>query len=441
MISRKAGLTTLAALAVASSLSCAAKTNGGATGGGFVPIDKNRPGDALFADALAHFNLGVSAQSAGFTERKLGNGATATTDFQTAQTEFTTAQGLFDQLKNDAALCGPTPTSIRCDAAGYYGGRCSYELGLASDELAALTGAASTAVTSFQDAVTRLDAMKAAYPGSWMIDQASYFDGRARFHLAQAKVVGFTWADARAQFQASLAANAAGTYADNSQYYVGRCWFEDGLALVNVPVRPLPGSPDYVAATADFQNAEVELKKVLSSYPGSTYVVNARYYLGKTFYERPFDPAALAGRIADLGTAIGWFDQVIAANGLFVGGAHYWRGRCHYALAFDLVTPPAPPDVTELGNALLDLKAVPATDVYADNALYFDVKSYMNLHVATATDATGSYCTAVRTPDAPPASACAANTALKTLYPASPYVAKAASYISTFPTVTACVCP
>lgn len=448
MIATTTRLYTLAILAVTlgSSLSCATKgSGGGSPGNAFVPIDPNRPGDALFAQALAHFDAGVTAQSTGIADRKSGNVTAAQADFQTAQTEFTTARGLIDQLRNDTVLCGPSPTSIRCDAAAYYGGRCSYEIGIGANELAALAGTASTSSTSFQDGVARLDAMEMAYPGSWMLDQAAYFDGRARFHLAQGATPLDTYANARAQFQTALAASASGTYADNAQYYIGRCWYEEGFELVNVAVRPAPGSPDYMAASADFHDAEIELGKVLTNYATSSYAVNARYYLGKTFYERPYDSTvSFAERIANLNAAIGWFDQVIAANDLFVAGAHYWRGRSRFALAFDLVAAPNPPDATELGAALLDLKQVPPPDAYADNALYYVAKCYVSLHVPTTTDPTGAYCTVGRAGDSPPASACDAYTALKTLaatnalYAWSPYVTKTQTYIQT--TLPSCAC-
>ena len=439
---RKTCLAALAALAFGSNVSCG---SGGSarSAGGFVPIDPKRPGDTLFGDAVTRFDAGIAAQTAGFAKRRAGDTAGATASFQAAQTELAAARGLFDQLLADAALCGPAPASIRCDAAACYGGRSSYELGIGANELAALTGAASTALSSFQDAATRLDAMELGYPASWMLDQAAYYDGRARYHLAQKGLD--TWANARAQFQGSLAANAAGRYADNAQYYLGRCWYEEGLALVNVPVPPAPGSPGWLAASADFQSAETELRKVLSSYPASPYVLNARYYLGKTFYERPYDATvSLAGRVSDLNAAIGWFDQVIAANGAFLADARYWRGRCHYALAFDLVAAPNPPDVAQLDAALLDVKAVQPPSAYADNALYYAAKSYVNLHVATPTDATGAFCTAARPGDAAPASACDAYTALKTLsttnasYAGSPYLAKTQSYIQT--TLPSCIC-
>ena len=433
------------AVALGSSLSCGTKgSGGGPPGNAFVPIDPNRPGDALYAQALAHFDAGVTAQSAGIADRKSGNATAAQSDFQAAQTEFTTARGLFDQLRNDTVLCGPSPTSIRCDAAAYYGGRCSYEIGIGANELAALAGTASTSSTSFQDAVARLDAMEAAYPGSWMLDQAAYFDGRARFHLAQGATPLDTYANARAQFQTALAANASGTYAANAQYYIGRCWYEEAFKLVNA-VRPAPGSPDYVAASADFHDAEIELGKVLTNYGTSSYAVNARYYLGKTFYERPYDSTVSnAQRIANLNAAIGWFDQVIAASGRFVPGSHYWRGRCHYALAFELVVAPNAPDAGQLGLALLDLKAVPPPDVYADNALYYVAKCYVHLPVVTTTDPAGAYCTVGRAGDSPPASACDAYTALKTLaatnalYAGSPYVATTQTYIQT--TLPSCAC-
>ncbi len=428
----------LALAAFAATLAAGSGCGGSKDGAGAAP------GDTLYAQALSHYDAATTAQGAGSAARRAGISSAALADFQASEGEFATARGLFDQLRLDPALCGPSPVSIHCDAAAYLAGRSSYEMGVDVQEAAAVGGPAGTGAIEFQDAVARLDAMEADYPASAQRDRAAYFDGRARFHLAELGSLA-TFAAAREQFQLSLAANPAGTYADNAQYYLGRCWYEDGLALVNVATRPTPGSPEYLAASADFQSSQTELEKVLSVYPGSPYTVNARYYLGKTFFERPYDnTVSNAQRLANLNTAIGWFDQVIAANGLFVAGAHYWRGRCRYALAFELAVAPSPPDAGQLGLALLDLKQVPPPNTLADNALYYVARCYVNLPAPAATDPTLAYCTADRAGDAPPASACAAYAALKALvatggpYAGSPYPSRAQSYIQT--ALPSCAC-
>jgi TolA-binding protein len=381
-----------------------------------VPLDPSRPGDADFAAALSHYDTATRAQLAGYAAEKAGNAAEAQTQFGIASTEFGTARGLFDAFA--PRWCGATPTagqvSIRCDNAAYLGGRCSYEIGTLS-KLAA----------DFQDAVARLDAMEATYPTSALKDSASYFDGRAHFHLKE-------WELARAQLQLSLSLNPAGTFADNAQYYIGRTWYEQGYALVNVATLPSPGTPDYVTASTAFANAEAELTKVLTAFPASPYVVNARYYLGRTWLFRPYDSSVSnAARVSNLNTAIGWFDQVIAGNGLFVASARFFRGRAHYDLAFELAAGTVL-DAGQLAAALVDLKQVPPPDVYADNALYYVAKVYVHELVCSG----GT--------DPAPASACAAYAELKTLqatdplYATTPYLAKTQTYIQT--NLPSCAC-
>ncbi len=406
---------------------CAKSSSPPPASSGHVPIDPSRPGDTDFAAALIVYDAATTAQRAGYAARNAGDTAAAQAYLADATAKFIEARAMFDTFATN--WCGAAPaqgqTSIRCDNSAYLAGRCSYEIGTMSD-----------LASDFQDAIARLDAMEATYPSSAMKDSAAYFDGRAHFQLKE-------WEPAKTQFLLSLSADPAGPWADNSQYYVGRCWFEEGFAFWNVVPHPAPGTAEYVTASADFTSAQAELGRVLSAYPTSPYVVNAEYYLGKTDLFFPYDtsaPTPNADRVSNLNTAIGWFGTVIANAGLFVASSHYERGQCHYDLAFEYAAG-AVLDAGELSLALVDLKQVPPPGVYADNALSDAARCYV--HLPSTTDATGTYCTSARAGDPAPASACAAYAALTNLvssnaaYAASTYPATTQSYLSTY----GCTCP
>lgn len=169
------------------------------------------------------------------------------------------------------------------------------------------------------------------------------------------------------------------------------------------------------AATMHLHRAESELAAVPSP---STYWDNARYYLGRSLYE---EPAALAAdRIPNLDAAVAAFTAVIGLPGpsSYALRATYWRGRSHHALAF-LVGNGAAADAGELDLALVDLRAVAAaSSTHADNALYYVADAYLH-------HPSGPYCAAPRGSDPVPASACQAYGILASVYPASPYVARA----------------
>jgi TolA-binding protein len=384
----------------------------GRAGGPDAGIDPHSPSDLAFAAALAAFDDAERAMLAGFRLEHQGLTTDAQAQFRIALDGFANARTKFDSFAT--SWCSPSPSSIRCDHAAYLAGLCSYERGKILKSAA-----------EWSDAIARLDAMQATYSTSVFIDRAAYFDGRSQFDLKK-------WDLARAQFARSLAASATGPLADHSQFYIGRAWFQQGLALL-VPTAPAPGSPDYLAATDDIAKAEVELKKVLSTYPTTNYAMIARYFLGRCAFERPHDPAQPQVRIANLNEAIGWFDQVITAGTTHLAAAHYQRGRCRYGLAFELGTPPAV-DQQQLRTGLVDFKAVPPPDEHADHALYYVAKSYVHTEPPVCTG--GS--------DPAPASVCGAYDTLKqlaatnALFTATPFLAKTQSYVQAH--YSACAC-
>lgn len=383
------------------------------------PIDPSRPGDALYAEGLAHYAAASQALAQAEAARSAGDPALEGQRLAAATAAFGQARAAFDRVPAEF------PSSIRLDQAAYYAGRCSYEIGLVSGLAADLV-----------DARARLEAMIEASPASLLLDHAEYVAGRAVFLLASgpAPALDQTFAAARAHLAASLARAPSGTYADDAQYWLGRAWFQEGFTLANVVPSPLPGSPQFVAAKADLQAAQVELARVPQRFPASSLVDNAWYYLGQARYLEPVDTAvSKAERIALLQGAVGDLSRVAGSASPFAAGARYWRGKAHYGLAFVLAVGAAK-EQSEVALAVADLQAVPPPSVYADNALYWLAKAFM--HVEPAPICGGA-------PAAPPASACAALATLRALvasdpaYAASAYPAQTVAYLST----NGCTCP
>jgi tetratricopeptide (TPR) repeat protein len=370
------------------------------------------PGETAFADALSAFESADLAMIDGLKLQRAGDLIGASPKLDAAIAGFRSARTQFDAFA--AAFCSPD-RSARCDHGGYLGGRSSFEL-----------GKLLKSAPEWRDAIARLEKMEAAYPASTFLPDATYFDGRSHFELKE-------WPLARAKLARAIEIAPNGVRADAAQEHIGTSYYEEGLALVSVTPRPTPGSANYAPALAAFDAAERELLKVLSGYPASRYLESARYYLGKTSYERPWDGSTT--RIANLNTALTWFDRVLAAPApTHTGGAHYWRGRCHYALASEIASPSAP-DPAELAIALRELKVVLPPDAHADNALYYIAKVYVHTQPPICTG--GS--------DPAPASICDAYATLKSLvasnglYTASTYPLKTQNYVQAH--LPSCACP
>lgn len=390
------GLALLAAVALA----CGGGQKSPSAPGG-VPIDPNRPGDALFAEALALYDAATVAES---EARALA----ATDPAASAAKAALALQGFADARAKLDALPVQFPTSIRLDNAAYLAGRCSYERGTTGGD-----------PLEFQEAASRLDAMQAAFPSSPFIDNAAYFDGRARFQLGD-------YAAARPQLQRALAAAPSGPYADNAQYYLGRCDFELGLALA--------GTGDGLGARAKLDLAEAELAAVPAT---STSYDNAQYFLGRSHFEEPVNATATltaltaeekAARKANLEAAIAAFGRSLAVpSPTYAGSAQYWLGRARYAHASYYSGTGLDP--ADLAAADAAFHAVPATSTYADNALHYLARTLVN--------STWTYCTDPRPADPAPASACAARAKLASDFPSSTYLSATVLYL---PTV-GCSCP
>lgn len=397
------------------------------SGPGGVPIDPNRPGDSVFAAALQHYD---AANTLAAAARAATDPAVAAAKVAEAIAEYRAAQVDLRRLPAEF------PASIRLDNAAYLDGRCSYEVGT-------LTADPAASAAAFTDARDRLDAAQASFPASSLRDSAAYFDGRARFRLAELArdAAGASTAEvqaafdgALAQFRRSLDASATGTWSDNAAYYLGRTDFEFAYLAVNPlelgAVAPAPGTAAFAAAVARFDRAEAELAAVPAA---STYLDNARYYLGRSHFEEPPDTTVATWRTlrqATLDEAIAAFGAVLTVPGSFYrDGALHWRGRAHYARSVYPLDP-----ALELGAAAADFHAVLAgTSGWRDNALHHLAKVYVNWPPVVPP---GLYCTLPRPGDAAPASACAASAALSALvasdpaFAASPYPPLAASYLS-----------
>lgn len=385
-------------LAAAAALVLSACSGSGSTPG----VDPNAPDEIAFQAALAHYDAGTAAQVAARTAADpTAQNALAVSEFQAAQTGF-------HQLPLDF------PTSARVDNSAYLEARSRYEI-----------GTITRLRSDFFEAWTLFQAAIAAHPASPQMNGMAYFGGRSMFQLAEldraqtgaatAAVQG-EYDEARAQFVRSLAARAGPPWADNAAYYEGRCDFEVGYLSVHpLELGAIPGTDP-----ARFQRAEAELAAIPAASP---YHDNALYYLGRSWFEEP--TSTPAARVSNLQASVGAFSTVLALPGpsSFATNAAYWRGRAHYALAFELGAGGAV-DPGELALALADMKTVaPTASVHAASALYFEAKAY--LHFA----APGPYCTAARAGDLAPASSCAAYRTLAATFPASTHVAQAASYM------------
>lgn len=428
--------------ALAASLALLAACGGGrSTPPGPPPIDPGNPADLLFQSGVTRYDAATLAQTDAFAARKAGDAAAEASRFATSRAEFGQAQGIFDQL---ASLY---PQSIRRDNAAYLAGRCSYENGTI-DQVKAddskLAADQATATASFTEARSRLAPFAATWPASSFGHPAAYVLGRARFYLADAAPAQDSFAAARNEFARALALQPAGTFADNAQYYLGRSWFEDGYRLVNVVPGPALGSPNWVAAKDDLQHAEVELARLVSAFPASTYLDNALYYQGKAWFEEPVDTSATpvpatdskAKRVANVDKAIALFGQVIGTPASpYVGGARYWRAKAWYSRAF-LAAAGGVKNQADLAAAIADLGTVRPPAIYADNALYYLAKCYVHVDPGPA-------CLPAAAVGPPPTTACGAVAALDALvaadpaYAASTYPGLARAYATT----NGCICP
>jgi tetratricopeptide (TPR) repeat protein len=206
----------------------------------------SRPGDNSFATALTAFQAADLALIAGRKLQRAGDLAGARPRLDAAIAGFKSARTQFDGFA--AAWCSPD-RSIRCDHAGYLGGRSAFELGKLLKN-----------ADEWRDAVARLEKMEGAYPKSFFLHDAAYFDGRSHLELKE-------WTLARVKLARAIEVAPAGRYADGAQQHIGLSFYEEGRKLVSVRPRPMPGSTSYAPAAAAFDAAEREFSKVISGYP------------------------------------------------------------------------------------------------------------------------------------------------------------------------------
>jgi TolA-binding protein len=295
------------------------------------------------------------------------------------------------------------PGSERVDNAAYMIARCYYELG------------------DFATARQKLEAFLAAYPGSVLADHATYYLGRAEYELAD-------YAAAIEDLGAVIAGYPGSVYVDNAHYYRGRCRFaladypsaladfEAVVALVASSFRDAAelwagraeyelGRLDNVPGSAHLPAAEGWFEQLFADYPDSPYMAQGSYYYGlAAFYRDDFPAAADRFRALRDGypTSIyhdnAWFylgyslyqaasytealselEGFLAAytDGAYVDNATYFAGRSHYQLALGSVSPTA-----HLNAAVTYFQTVIdqyAGSIYADNAYYYQIKSYVKL--------------------------------------------------------------
>jgi len=273
---------------------------------------------------------------------------------------FAEAQVLFDRLWE------MYPTSVRHDNAGYLRGRTRY------------------AQLDYAGAVTAFGALRQAHPTSPLLDRAMYWSGRARYALAD-------YPGAIADFQASLGLNPVGTFADNAAYYIGKAYYEQG-APTKDPAMLGQAITAFGAFLSDARYATSTYRPegfyflgrshfLLMAYPQalaafqssaalvSQYQDNAQYYVGRCHFEQ-----GVAGpSVPELNQAVASFQAFLAnaafATSPFTDGVDYYLGRSYFAL-------------TQYPQAIGSFQAVVAlvpVSQYADNALYYEERSYLDM--------------------------------------------------------------
>ena len=209
------------------------------------------------------------------------------------------------------------------------------------DNSAYLSGRCRYELLDFPGARDALVAMRQDYPTSPFAGAAAYFTGRARYRLTPPDYAG-----AVLDFQSSLSEDPQGTFADNAQYFLGRAYYQ----------------------LADYTNAITALTAFEATYPNSTYVDNGNYYLGRCYFNQQ-----------DYSGALPHFQDVFeTTDSIYADDAQFYIGRCHYGLGSL---------ATALGD-FQDLESGYAASQYVDNAIYYELRVYVDQIDCTNANAT-----------------------------------------------------
>lgn len=272
----------------------------------------------------------------------------------------------FSTAKNELSAWLGATGSIRADA-NYWYGRAIYEIGAARESAAAPAYADAQAQYQAAQAQFHLFQTDAMLSTSTLADNASYWEDRCFFSLADlvkiqadASVAGATYADAQAGFAAAQAqfnatkANsrfATSNVLDWVQLYLARSQFEQGYCADKQATGS--GTTLYSAAQASFASYFAQFG---STQPSGAA---ARYWRGRTYYAQ-----------ANLASAITEFDAVVTGWDWFGIPASskettvWWDNAYYYLVRANSDQPSCPSAQAAYNN----LKAAIPGDVFLPQA-------------------------------------------------------------------------
>ena len=260
--------------------------------------------------ADARFYIGRSFQALGQTD-------SAAVYLGSDVAYYAAAKALYDAQNYAGAL--PLFRSISENSAnyinaGYYGGRCYYEI-----------ASVDPAQSSFYDSAVVLLTRPGVLADSHWFDNARYYAARSCYELG-------LWQSALDLFA------GAGTYADDIDYYRGRCFYN----------RAADDSTQAVL----YESAAVVLVAFRMAHPTSGYSDNAAYYAGRARYEQGNWRAAL---------------DLFAYAGSSSSLVDYYAGTSYYNLADSLRL-----DLFDSARVDYDrFTAAQGQSSLADNAAYY----------------------------------------------------------------------
>lgn len=289
-----------------------------------------KPGMSLASSNYAHAALYFSGHSYNAMAQLLL--ADSTLDMTTTATE--------QQSNALSAYQG----SVNADATGVYADNAQYSIGRAYYDQAQLQTVNRDIMQSYQSAVNALQDFRSngVYALSSYADNGSYFlglslheqalllhsDASLSIYLSTPLSVAQLFAQARLAYQNVIANDAAAIYADNSQYYVGKTYYDEGL----ISVTNTQAMSNYELALGEWQ-----IFTAGNFLQASAYAHRALYFCGRSRQQQAvlllLDPALDTVSSAQRFTeAEQFYDAAINndSQGVYADNAYYRIGQIYY---------------------------------------------------------------------------------------------------------------
>lgn len=162
-------------------------------------------------------------------------------------------------------------------------------------------------------------------------------------------------------FETVLSQYSSSIYADNSQYYIGRCYHK----------------------LQQFSEARTRYDLLISRYPNSNWVDNAEYNKARSHFDEADTSTDPHTKVISLTEAVNqllvFVNNVNYANSSVLDAVRYYLGRSYHDQAV-LVMADASLSIITADQFFTDARnyydVVSTTSAYADNALYFKGGSY-----------------------------------------------------------------